>query len=769
MREVFFSKGWRFDNVTQVFKQDELDKVLGKITEPERYNMFYTVASCYEESGRKMKEQWAIPFDIDGMQIPEEITLENLASSAKELVYTAVEAIGIDPTKVAIVFSGHGVQFFILLDRPFVDPNFFTHARPAYTKLTATMQAAINNKGLSGHMDNSVWSAGRLMRLPSTWNKKDGKQDRQSFIIQSGEQITFDLINTAGVVVTEAPQAIDAGFIKSFPTPDASAVCTGCKFLVHCKTKQTEVVEPQWYAALSILVHLPEGDKLAHEYSDQHPSYSQYETDEKIKQASENSGPRTCKDIEQRWNGCHDCDYYGKVTSPILIRGVDYIASKDFGFRQRKLVVDSTGASKLVAGKPEYEDLIKHYRLQHPYRVVSDNDQVIVFRDTHWSYTTTRDLKAWMTEKVKPEPSAAEMAEFVERLKGRNVTTIKLLNSEREGLMNFTNCVLNMKTGERYTHDPKYGFFDVRPYAYDAQAKCPTWDKFVLDIMSQDQDMADTLNEFAGYAISGDEYWLHKALVLNGSGENGKSVFMEVLGEVVGDESHSTVPMQELTKPTARKLLENKVFNYSEETSSNALYNSEVFKTLASGGSISIKQLYVQEYSIMNRTKLILACNTMPLTNDLTHGFLRRLVIVPFKEQFKRGDPRRDPFLKAKLRQELSGICNRLIEAYSRLKERGYFTAGDQLDRNTEAFSQANDSVHLFLNDAIDVNDAGLTTTSEVYSGYSMFCQQYNIKPLNMVWFMRRFTEISNTEVERVMVRGERMKVIKGLTLRKIY
>lgn len=772
IRETFFAKGWRFNSIKEVFNQETLDGMLAKIPEGERYNLFYTVAECYEERGRKLKEQWAIPFDIDGMHFDDSDTQETIALRAKQLVYEAATSIGVDPTKVAIVFSGHGVQFFILLTKPIVDVGYFRVARDAYHKLTSMMQEALDAQQLQGHMDTSVWSEARLMRLPSTLNKKQGKAERHSFIIQSGEAIEFELADRVQATAAVAQQ-IDSGVIKSFPTPDKEAVCTGCKFLVHCKTKQAEIVEPQWYAALSILVHLPDGDKLAHEYSDEHPNYSQYEVDEKISQAREAAGPRTCKDIEQRWNGCHECDYYGKVTSPILIRGKDYIASKDFGFRQRKLVADATGAMKLVAGKPEYEDLLKQFRLEHPYKVVTDSDQVIVYNKTHWTYMHSRELKQWMTNRVKPEPSAAEMAEFVERLKSRNVVTLSELYSNRAGLMNFSNCVLDMRTNETFPHDEKYGFFDVRPYAYDPREVCPTWDKFILDIMSGDMSMAATLNEYAGYCISGDDYWLHKALILKGSGENGKSVFMEILGEVVGPDSHSTVPMQDLVKPTSRKLLENKLFNYSEETSINALQNSEVFKILSAGGSMSIKQLYVQEYSVMNRTKLILSCNTMPATSDLTHGFLRRLVIIPFEQRYHKGDPRRDPFLKIKLRKELSGICNRLMEAYNRLKSRGDFTATDRLDREVSEFIKSNDTINLFVNDAIvlveENQDEHVTKVNDVYNAYVMMCMQYNLKAANIIWFVRRFNEITSREVIRVQQNNERYKAFKGVKLNRSY
>src|SRR6478736_685512 len=100
IRETFFAKGWRLSNVADVYKPEELEKVLAKIPQEDRWNLYYTVANSYEERGRKMREQWAIPFDIDGMVIPDDVDAYNLAAAAKQLVYTAVESIGVDPTKV---------------------------------------------------------------------------------------------------------------------------------------------------------------------------------------------------------------------------------------------------------------------------------------------------------------------------------------------------------------------------------------------------------------------------------------------------------------------------------------------------------------------------------------------------------------------------------------------------------------------------------------------------------------------------------------------
>ena len=100
---------------------------------------------------------------------------------------------------------------------------------------------------------------------------------------------------------------------------DADAVFVGCGFIKHCHENQPDQIEPHWLAALSIAAFLEDGERHCHRISEKHPGYTVEKTQAKIDRALAQSGPRTCRDIKDRWDGCEACPNYGRVRSPVDI------------------------------------------------------------------------------------------------------------------------------------------------------------------------------------------------------------------------------------------------------------------------------------------------------------------------------------------------------------------------------------------------------------------------------------------------------------------
>lgn len=765
-RETFFLKGWRFEKVGDVFTKDTRDKLLEQIPPEERYNMYYTVADCFEEAGRKLKEQWVIPFDIDELELPE----GEEHAAAEAVVRTACDVLQVDFLDLSVVFSGNGVQFFIHLEQPILSEDYFEEARPHYNLIGKKIQNALVEKGIKGKVDTSVWSKGRLMRLPDTENRKPGKPTRTAKVLHhGGTPLPFDLVVASGLGAVELHSHIPDQVLKNYPKPDTKAVCAGCKFLEFCRTEPAKVSEPAWYAMVSITSRLDDGKNLTHAYSEGHPSYNHYETENKIDQALASAGPRTCKNIEGLWDGCQTCDNYNKVTSPIMIRGDDYIASADFGFRERK--VDKDG--NVRPGKPMYMDLVRTYQTEKPYKVNSDTGLVFTFDGKKWGHETERLIMAWAMSKIRPEPSVTEMNEFYGVLRTFNVVKPDWFTRTSQDLVPFKNLVLNRKTGETMLHSPDFGFFHTLEFDYDPRATAPRWEQFVKEIASGDEDIATLLEEYGGYCLSGDSCWPQKALFMVGEGANGKSVYMEILGELAGKEAHAAVPLQDLEKDTARYRLVNKLFNYSEETSTRALQDSSIFKTLVNGGAMQVKQLYVQPYEVDNRAKLVMSANEMPRNQDMTHGFFRRLLLVELKRQFNPGDPDHDPFVKEKLRQELPGICNRLMKAYNNVQERRTFSAEGKVRTEIQKLKMTSDTVYMFVHEHVEIEDEESTSTvkvSEVYEHYRQMCEVKGFRALNITHFGRQLLRIDkrfDDRKTRINVGGARTYVYKGVKLNK--
>ena len=769
-REVFFNKNYRADKIEDIFNSEKLDALLKTIPKEDQWNLYFTVADCFEErivgeKGRKLKEQWAIPFDIDGIHIPSE---DKALESALSVARLACEALNVEHTDVGILFSGNGVQIFVLTDKPILAPEYFDTTRLNYAALCNNIQLKLRDAQVHGKVDTSVWSSARLMRLPNTENRKPGKPVRTAQILNGTlKPLSFDVVERSGITAVNRPEYISDEALKDYPKPDTDAVCTGCKFLVHCKENPSKISEPQWYAMNSITARLNNGDDLTHAMSEGHPSYSHYETELKIAQALAASGPRTCKNIESLWDGCTKCDHYGKITSPIMIKGDDYIASADFGFRERKI----TEGKKPQPGRPVYTDLIKQFMKETPYKTLVDNGCIYVFNGKHWELMEDPFLRKWMTALVTPTPSTVEMREFIGQLKAYNTVRMEWFNDTRTKHLNFSNCVLNLDTMETHPHHAKYGFFSVLPFNYDPKAQAPRWEQFLSEIMQGDSEMVELLKEYGGYAISGDDCWMQKSLILVGEGANGKSTYMEMLGEVVGRDAHSAVSMQDMNNPQSRYSVMNKLFNYSEETSMKAIADSSIFKTLVSGGMIEIKQLYTQPFMIPNRAKLIMAANNMPYSSDKSFAMYRRMLIVYFNARFDVGHEGHDPHLRTKLREELPGICNSLIKAYTRARSTLTLSGAERMHKVIRSYQLESDNVARFFNEqVITVGEVGYELTAEVYQAYVNFCEFENEDPVSRVSFGKQVARVAPQIAESrglVWLNGTAQRVYKGIKLNK--
>ena len=91
-----------------------------------------------------------------------------------------------------------------------------------------------------------------------------------------------------------------------------------CTFISWCYQNQAQVKEELWYAAISNVARIsPGGFDLCHKLSDQYPTYSYPETQKKILQALNKSGPHTCDHIKNalRFSCGKDCN----VKSPIVL------------------------------------------------------------------------------------------------------------------------------------------------------------------------------------------------------------------------------------------------------------------------------------------------------------------------------------------------------------------------------------------------------------------------------------------------------------------
>lgn len=276
------------------------------------------------------------------------------------------------------------------------------------------------------------------------------------------------------------------------------------------------------------------------------------------------------------------------------------------------------------------------------------------------------------------------------------------------------------------------------PFAYEPTATAPLFRTF-LDKVLPDAGCQRLLAEYIGYVfVSNRRLKLERALLLYGSGANGKSVFFDIVTALLGPENISHYSLESLTTPPAycRAHLANKLVNYASEVNGNLEANA--FKQMTSGEAIEARLPYGQPFELKDYARLIFNCNTLPGNAEQTEGFFRRFMIIPFGVTIPQAE--QDTQLATKIiRRELSGVFNWVLEGLARLLERQNFAEPPAVTAERDNYRKTSDSVRMFLEECQYVPDPeSRYTLKDMHRDYKAFCQEDLYKPVGAPNFKKR-------------------------------
>lgn len=219
---------------------------------------------------------------------------------------------------------------------------------------------------------------------------------------------------------------------------------------------------------------------------------------------------------------------------------------------------------------------------------------------------------------------------------------------------------------------------DLLPYCYDSGADCPLWKSF-LRMMLPDRDI-ERLQRFLGLGVIRRRMMPHvveETLWLVGSGANGKTTIENTVRAVYGYDAVSEASMSDLLdKNQVMRMLtyasiEGKLFNICSEVDLGDMSRgSDAFKKLCSGEPQSARGIGKDIHIAYDIPFLIFSMNQRPSNKRMDAAFRRRIVEIHFRRSVRQDDM--DAALSSKLRGELSGIRNWMIEGYLKLQKDGF-------------------------------------------------------------------------------------------------
>jgi putative DNA primase/helicase len=265
---------------------------------------------------------------------------------------------------------------------------------------------------------------------------------------------------------------------------------------------------------------------------------------------------------------------------------------------------------------------------------------------------------------------------------------------------------------------------------HDATATCPTWLWFLDWAMQGDQELVAFLKRAVGYSLTGtvSEQVL---FFLHGAGENGKSTFLNVLQELLGEygaaaESELLLATDHARHPTGLADLMGRRFVVAQELEDGRRLAEALVKQLTGGDVIKARRMRQDFFQFWPTHKLWMAANHKPGVRGTDHAIWRRIRLIPFLATVAPGQ--RDERLPDKLRAELPGILNWAIEGCLEWQHGGLQAPAAVIEA-TSSYRQEQDHVGRFLADCCELGDDRSVAAKDLRTAYETWCDENGERP----------------------------------------
>ena len=361
-----------------------------------------------------------------------------------------------------------------------------------------------------------------------------------------------------------------------------------------------------------------------------------------------------------------------------------------------------------------------------------NHDFIYLYNGTFWAQIDKETFQKFLgeaAEKMGVAKFSARFYQFREQLFKQFLSTAYLPSPEG----NVDKVLINLKNGtfeisQQGTNlrlfDPSDFITYQLPFEYNPQAKAPIFEAYLNRVLP-DKERQKILAEYLGYVFikhGSNALKEEKALVLYGTGANGKSVFFEIVNSLLGVENVSTYSLQSLTNENGyfRAKLANKLVNYASEINGNL--EASIFKQLVSGEPVEARLPYGQPFILKQYAKLIFNCNELPKDVEHTNAYFRRFLIIPFDITIPPQE--QDKQLHSKIIEtELSGVFNWVLQGLNRLLEQKRFSECEAAQRAVEQYRIESDSVQMFLTEfEYKVSTINELPLKDMFSEYRSYC-----------------------------------------------
>jgi putative DNA primase/helicase len=278
--------------------------------------------------------------------------------------------------------------------------------------------------------------------------------------------------------------------------------------------------------------------------------------------------------------------------------------------------------------------------------------------------------------------------------------------------------------------------------AYDPAAPCARWERSIAEIFADKTALMRFVQRAIGYSLTG--LTTEQVLFLcYGTGANGKGTFTNTIKWVVGDYGwnmpFATVEMRDRAAiPNDLAALVGRRFVVASETNDGTRLNESRVKALTGCDPITARFLHAEFFTFEPVAKFWLSVNHKPIVRDDSHGFWRRIRLIPFTQTFPV-----NPTLADDIRAEAAGILAWAVRGCLQWQYEGLNPPAEVLDATNE-YERDSDPLGGFLDEACERDTAAESAASELYDTYKRWAERHGLSDrerLTATMFGRKMSE----------------------------
>jgi putative DNA primase/helicase len=253
---------------------------------------------------------------------------------------------------------------------------------------------------------------------------------------------------------------------------------------------------------------------------------------------------------------------------------------------------------------------------------------------------------------------------------------------------------------------------------------CPRFLQFIHEIFDGNEELVTFFQRVFGLCLTGVTRD-HAVFFGYGSGGNGKSLLMRIMGEILGDyHAVSSVEAFSVSKHdrhlTEIARLRGARLVIVSETESGRQWAEARVKELTGGTPVAANFMRQDQFEFVPQFKLFVTGNNKPNLAAATESMRRRFNLIPFNVTFS--GPRRDNLLYDKLVEELPGILAWAIEGCAQWQLCGLMPPA-AVSEATDEYFLSQDIFGVWLSTMCEQHPLCGESARSLFASYKAFCK----------------------------------------------